>query len=78
MMWLASEMQTDNLFMVIVQRCEVNKDMAGLIRLLHRRKLALRAIPESWLAILNEHVSFYRRLADEDRTRFLQYHKQIV
>jgi Mlc titration factor MtfA (ptsG expression regulator) len=52
--------------------------MTGLIRLLHRRKLTRRAIPESWLAILNEHVSFYRHLADEDRTRFLQYLKQFV
>jgi Mlc titration factor MtfA (ptsG expression regulator) len=46
--------------------------MAGLIGWLHRRKRARRAIPESWLAILNEHVSFYRRLPDEDLIRFLQ------
>jgi Mlc titration factor MtfA (ptsG expression regulator) len=52
--------------------------MAGLIRLFHRRQLARRAIPESWLNMLDEHVSFYRRLADEDRTRFLQYLKQFV
>ena len=52
--------------------------MAGLIRILHRRKLARRAIPESWLTILSAQVPYYWRLADEDRTRFLQYLKTFV
>jgi Mlc titration factor MtfA (ptsG expression regulator) len=52
--------------------------MAGLIRMLRRRKLARRAIPESWLAILNAQVPFFRRLAGEDRIRFLQYLKTFV
>ena len=52
--------------------------MAGLIRILHRRQLARRAIPEIWLTILNVQVPFYRRLADEDRNRFLQYLKTFV
>ncbi|MEJ2727133.1 MAG: zinc-dependent peptidase [Deltaproteobacteria bacterium] len=52
--------------------------MAGLIRILRRRKLARRAIPESWLTILNARVFFYQRLAGECRTRFLQYLKTFV
>jgi Mlc titration factor MtfA (ptsG expression regulator) len=52
--------------------------MAGLIRILRRRKLARRAIAESWLTILNAQVFFYQRLAGEDRTRFLQYLKTFV
>jgi hypothetical protein len=46
--------------------------MAGMIRRLHRRKLARRALPESGLAVLNVQVADYRHLADEECTRFLQ------
>jgi Mlc titration factor MtfA (ptsG expression regulator) len=52
--------------------------MAGLIRTLRRRKLAHRAIPESWPAILTARVSFFGRLAGEDRARFLQYLNAFV
>jgi hypothetical protein len=43
-----------------------------MIRRLHRRKLARRALPESGLAVLNAQVADYRHLADGERTRFLQ------
>ncbi len=52
--------------------------MAGLIRILRRRTLAHRAIPESWLAVLNAQVPFYGRLAGESRPRFLLYLKTFV
>jgi Mlc titration factor MtfA (ptsG expression regulator) len=52
--------------------------MAGLLRIFHRRRLARRAIPESWMTIMNAHVSYFRLLADEDRIRFLQYLKAFV
>jgi Mlc titration factor MtfA (ptsG expression regulator) len=64
--------------MRIVRAFGANKDMAGLIRVLHRRQLARRAIPKNWLTILNAQVPFYRRLADAERTRFLQHLKTFV
>jgi Mlc titration factor MtfA (ptsG expression regulator) len=45
--------------------------MFGLLRRWRRRRLARRPFPETWKAILAEHVPFYRKLAPVQRPRFL-------
>ena len=45
--------------------------MSGLIRTLHRKKLAKKPIPEEWLRILEEKIPFYRRLSGDLKERFL-------